>query len=295
MSIVTRAKAVAAAFQASIPGRVLQRYGQDKCDVFAASIAFTTLFSMVPVILGVLVIVGLAVADPAARANASKLVLAVMPSESGASVLDAMSGISDNTRLFGLLTAFGVVSAGTSLFRTVEAALNQVYQARSRALPRQVLLAIGTMVLFALLVIAQLVSASVMQFIGDYVDSLPFAGPWTAPALTLAGVGISLVTAFVFSFAVYYVVPNLRLSVRHTLPGAVLLSIALVVLSQIFPLYIRYLSGFNRYGAILGLFFVLLTWAHLVADFLMLGAELNAELRPVSAAKEARAEKPLVR
>jgi membrane protein len=289
VSIVIRARAVIAAFHASLPGRVLGRYGQDRCDVLAASVAFTMLFSMVPVILGVLTIVGLIVSSPDLRVSASELILSTIPADSMASVLGALDGISRNTRLFGLLTAFGVVWAGTSLFRALEAALNQVFQAPPRSVLRQPPLAVGLILLFALLVIVQMTSASVVQFVGRFAGSLPIVGPGAAPAVAVLSAAISLGTAFAFSLAVYYVVPNLRLPVRHIIPGTLLASIAIVLLTQVFPLYVRYLSGFNQYGAILGLFFVLLTWAHLVADAFLLGAELNAVLRPVPAEQGAGA------
>ncbi len=194
-----------------------------------------------------------------------------------------MDGLARSTRLFGLLTLFGVIWAGTSLFRALEAALNLVYGAPPRSVVRQPPLAMGLLLLFALLVIVQLASAGVIQFVGELAGKLPAVGPGLALAVAVLSAVLSFGTAFAFSFAIYYVVPNLRLPARQILPGTLFASAALVLLTQIFPLYVRYLSGFNQYGAMLGLFFVLLTWAHLVADAFLLGAELNVLPRPVPA------------
>ena len=74
--------------------------------------------------------------------------------------------------------------------------------------------------------------------------------------------------------------PNVRLTPGQVLPGTVFASLALVLLTQVFPLYALYLGDTNPYGAIFGLFFLLMTWAYLVAGALLVGAELNALLRP---------------
>ncbi|MDO8669811.1 MAG: YhjD/YihY/BrkB family envelope integrity protein, partial [Dehalococcoidia bacterium] len=101
--------------------------------------------------------------------------------------------------------------------------------------------------------------------------------------LTVAGGAISLLAAFALCFAIYYVVPNVRLAASQVLPGTLFASLALVLLTQVFPLYALYLGNFNQYGAIFGLFFLLMTWAYLVATALMVGAELNAMCWPVVA------------
>jgi YihY family inner membrane protein len=105
-------------------------------------------------------------------------------------------------------------------------------------------------------------------------------GSVSASAVALASAGFSLLAAFALCFAIYYVVPNVRLAASQVLPGALFASLALVLLTQAFPLYVLYLGNFNQYGAIFGLFFLLMTWAYLVAQALLVGVELNAFFRP---------------
>lgn len=292
MSLVTRGKAIIAAVQESGFGQLIRRYGEDRADLLAAAVAFNALSSMFPIILGVLAIVGLILRSPDAQARAQALVLSTVPAEGAASVVQAISGASQNAGLFGLLSLVGLLWGGSNLFGALETAFDLVYQVPPRSFVRQKLMAVGMMLLFALLVVAELVATIVAQLVGRLAQSLPMVGPGVAPAVVVAGGAISLLAAFALCFAIYYVVPNVRLAASQVLPGTLFASLALVLLTQVFPLYALYLGNFNRYGAIFGLFFLLMAWAYLVAQALMVGAELNALFRP--AASEKRKEPGLV-
>ncbi|MCL5960577.1 MAG: YihY/virulence factor BrkB family protein [Chloroflexi bacterium] len=280
MSLVVRGKAIVAAVQASGLGQLVRRYGEDRADLLAAVVAFNALFSMFPIILGVLAIVGLIVRSPDAQAKARAFVLSTVPADGMASVLQAIDGARQNSGLIGLLSLVGLLWAGSSLFGALEAALDRVYRVPSRSFVRQKLMSVGMMLLFALMVVAELVTTTVTHLVGRIAQSLPLVVPGVAPAVAVAGGAISLLAAFALCFAIYYVVPNVRLTAGHVLPGTLFASLALVLLSQLFPLYVLFLGRFNQYGAIFGIFFLLMTWAYLVAEALMVGAELNALFRP---------------
>ncbi|MDP2949086.1 MAG: YihY/virulence factor BrkB family protein [Chloroflexota bacterium] len=282
MSLAARGKAIIAAVQESGFGQLIRRYGEDRADLLAAVIAFKMVFSIFPIILGVLAIVGLILRSPDSQDKARALVLSTIPADGAASVLQAIDGASQSPALFGLLGLVGLLWAGSSLFDALEVALNRVYRVPSRSFVRQKLMSVGMILLFALLLFAELVAATVAQLVGRIAQSLPLVVPGVAPALAVAGGAISLLAAFGLCFAIYYVVPNVRLAASQVLPGTLFASLALVLLTQVFPLYALYLGGFNRYGAIFGLFFLLMTWAYLVAQALMVGAELNALFRPAA-------------
>lgn len=276
MSLAARGKAVLAVVQESGFGQLIRRYGEDRADLLAAAVAFNALASMFPIIIGVLAIAGLILRSPDAQTMAQALVLSIVPADSTASVLQAVNDASQNAGLFGLLGLVGLLWAGSSLFDALEVALCRVYRVPPRSFVRQKLMAVGMMMLFALLVVVELVATSVAQFVGRMAQNLPLVGPGVAPAVVVAGGVISILAAFALCFAIYYVVPNVRLGASQVLPGTLFASVALVLLTQVFPLYVLYLGGFNKYGAIFGLFFLLMTWAYLVAAALMVGAELNA-------------------
>lgn len=296
MSIVFPPKAIIeakiAAVQASDFGRLIRRYGEDQADLLAAVVAYNTLFSMFPITLAVLAVVGMIFRSPGASTQAQALVLSAIPANATTAVLEAIDSTSHSAGLLGLLSLAGFLWGGSSLFWALEAAFDQIYRVSPRSFVRQKLMAFGMMLLFALLVIAELLATSVAQLMGQLVGILPLMEPGVAPVVAVIGGAIAILAAFALCFAIYYVVPNVRLTAGQVLPGTLFASLALILLAQMFPLYVRYLGGTNQYGAILGLFFLLMTWAYLVAEALVIGAELNALFRP--AARERRPVSRLV-
>ncbi|MDO8672584.1 MAG: YihY/virulence factor BrkB family protein [Dehalococcoidia bacterium] len=283
MSLAARGKAIATAAQKSWLGQLVSRFGKDRADVLAAVIAFNLLFSTFPIILGVLAIVGLIVRDNEARDVALNIVLSAVPMEGAASVLEVLNDASQSAGLIGVLSFVGLLWAGSGLFDALEVSFGQIYGVPTRSFIRGKLMALVMMLLFSLLVVAEMVATIAVGLVGHDAVSWPFVAPQVAVALSVAGGAISLLAAFALCFAIYFVVPNVRLAPRQILPGTAFTSLALVLLTQIFPLYAFYLGGFNRYGAIFGLFFLLMTWSYLVASALMVGAELNVMSRPVAA------------
>ena len=283
MSFISiRGRAIISAGQESGFGRLIRRCAEDRADLLAAVVAFNTLFAMFPIILGVLAIVGVILQSPVAQVQARDLVLSTVPADGALSVLHAIDGARQSAGLLGILGLVGVLWAGVSLFGALEAALDRVYRVPSRSLARQSLMSVGMILLFALLVIAELAATTVAQFVGRFARQLPLVGPAMAPALVVAGGVISVLAAFALCFAIFYVVPNVRLTASQVLPGTLFAALALVLLTQMLPLYVLYFGGLNPYGAILGFFFLLMTWALLVGDALLVGAELNALFRPAT-------------
>jgi membrane protein len=74
----------------------------------------------------------------------------------------------------------------------------------------------------------------------------------------------------------YRVVPNLHLSLRHVLPGALVAGVALEILTYLLPLYLRINQGINAYGRTFALIFFLLFFFFLLGTITMVGAEINA-------------------
>ncbi len=75
---------------------------------------------------------------------------------------------------------------------------------------------------------------------------------------------------------VYIVAPDVRVRLLRALPGSVFATAGLLVLVQLFSLYIRFIANsLNAYGA-LSAVFVLMFWLNFSAYIVMLGGILNA-------------------
>jgi len=80
----------------------------------------------------------------------------------------------------------------------------------------------------------------------------------------------------VFLVSIYYFLPNEKLSLREVLPGAVLGSILLQVSFQALPLYVALTEREDVLTLrALGAPVILLIWLYVMANVIVLGAEVN--------------------
>src|ERR1044071_2082276 len=95
--------------------------------------------------------------------------------------------------------------------------------------------------------------------------------PVLAYALSFSG---SLIGVFVFLASAYVVLTNDHMTWREVLPGAAVAAIALEATFQLLPLFVR-LSKHNPVLQTLSGPAVLLAWLYLMANVIVLGAEVN--------------------
>jgi membrane protein len=77
---------------------------------------------------------------------------------------------------------------------------------------------------------------------------------------------------------VYFLAPNVKQRFVATLPGAVLSVGSWLGLSYLLGFYFRHFSNYDRIYGTLGGFIVFMIWLYWTSFFLLVGAELNAEL-----------------
>ncbi len=106
--------------------------------------------------------------------------------------------------------------------------------------------------------------------------------PWAGPVRDVVR-GVKWPVALVFLFCLftplYVIAPSARLRVRDAMPGAIFSSIGLILLVQLFALYVNFSTRLlSSYGA-LSSFFVLMFWLNISAMIVVLGALLNASVQ----------------
>jgi membrane protein len=155
-----------------------------------------------------------------------------------------------------------------------------VYRVRERSFITQRMMGLVMILIFAVMIVLQLAATSAAELFVALAGVIPLIGPNLAPFVPLAGFVVSALAAFLLCLTVFYVVPNLRLTLRETLPGTLFATVALVILAQGFPLYARLSGSSGQYDQVFGLALLLMTWSYLVAHAFIVGAELNAILCP---------------
>jgi membrane protein len=232
-------------------------------------IAYFALLSFVP-----LLFLSLALLGAAGQANEGSFFVRELhrtfPSTSLDSLLRAVRAIRQNATALGIVGGAFLVWSSLSLFSVLESAFNIVYDRPNRAFLRGKLLATVMMVgslasLFASLVVGS-VGAEILKRYTSIGDSAVFA--------YAVSVGVSLLGVFIFLASAYVVLTNDDLTWREVLPGAAVAAVALEATFQFLPAFVR-VSKHNPVLQTLSGPAVLLVWLYVMANVIVLGAEVN--------------------
>jgi membrane protein len=248
---------------------IVRKFFSDRGTHLAAMIAYFALLSFVPLLFLSLALLGTA----HQASNGSFFVRELQrtfPSTSLGSILDAMQKIRANATALGLLGGGFLLWSSLSLFSVLESAFNIVYDRPNRAFLRGKALATVMMVFSLTFLFVSLVVGSVgVEFFKRYLG----LGSNVVVAYLLT-VSVSLVGVFVFLASAYVVLTNDSLGLREVFPGAIVAALLLEATFQFLPAFVR-LSKHNPVLQTLSGPAVLLVWLYVMANAIVLGAEVN--------------------
>jgi membrane protein len=249
------------------PTPVLGKFLADRGTHLAAMIAYFALLAFVPILFLALSLVGLA-GTPNESSYLIEQLQRAFPASSVERLVGVVEGIQGSAAELGIVGGITLIWAALGFFSVVESALNIVYGVPNRPFIRQkglvlVLTAGWLAVLFVALVIGS-VGVGLAQNSGGVGGVLAYT--W----------GIALSTALVLGvvWGIYTLLLNTRIRWRETLPGAVFAAILLQASFQLLPLFVRLTGDLVTLQAFGGLA-LLLIWIYLMANVLVLGAEVN--------------------
>lgn len=87
---------------------------------------------------------------------------------------------------------------------------------------------------------------------------------------------LTSIVLFIIMFLILAVVPNVKITIRFVVPGAVFATIGWMALSQVFGLYVKYFSARIAGYQIIGSFIVIMLWLNFAATVVILGGIINA-------------------
>jgi len=261
--------------QKTLPGKFATAWGALRAGEGAILIAWQLLFSLFPLVIGILSIVGLVLRNPERQAAIAESIAAQFP-EQASDLVAIVSETRDLGGIFGIVSVVGLLWSGSNLFGTMAMVFDRFYGTPDRNFIMQRVISFLMMAVYAVLVSVSVASSSLTGFLVGISDQvLPFEVPYFAFAI---GWLVSLASAILMFLVLYRVVPNTRIRLWQVWKGAVLAGLLFVALTQVFPLYLHFLGGgFAAYKA-LGVFLLLMTWFYFLSMILCAGALLNAIL-----------------
>lgn len=254
-------------------GRFAAAWGELRAGEGAILIAWQLLFSLFPMVVGMLSIGGLVLRNPERQAAIAASISSQFP-EQASDLLGFITETRDLGGIFGIVSILGLLWSGSNLFGIMGTVFDRFYGTQDRSFATGKLVSFAMMAVYAVLVSVSVASTSVTGFIvGLSSDVLPLASPFLT---LLIGWLVSLASAVLMFLVLYRVVPNARVRLWHVWKGSLVAGVLFVVLTQMFPLYLQLLGGgFAAYKA-LGVFLLLMTWFYFLGMILCMGALLNA-------------------
>ncbi len=252
-------------------GLVLRRFFIQRGMEAAASLTFSTLLGLVP-----LLAIGLALfsAFPAfqeKQAEIEQFVIQNLLPEAGSALEGYFRNFLANT---GKLTSMGTIGLAVSalaLLGSIEGAFNRIWRVERprplvlRLLSAWALLTVGPLLFGLSLTISTWAFAAASDLGGEAVRSLPRLTRLLPPIFEIAGAAL-----------LFLVVPNRKVRLSHALLGGVVTMVLFEALKTGFAIYLKYFPVFNTLYGALSLVPILLVWVYASWIIVLLGAQTAA-------------------
>jgi membrane protein len=258
---------------------IFSEWSEDKAARLAAALAYYITFSLAPLLLIVIAIVGLLFGQEAVQGRVVEQIQGLVGPD-GAQLVQTMlqstrqSGSNIVATLIGIVT---LLLGATGVFVQLQDALNTIWEVapkpgrgvlgmvKDRLLSFTMLLGIGFLLLVSLAVSAGL--AALSSFLGDLLPGL-FEVAKVLDFVISLGV-ITLLFAMIYKF-----LPDVKIRWGDVWVGAAVTSLLFTVGKFLIGLYLGYSSAASVYGAA-GSLAVLLIWIYYTAQIVLLGAEFT--------------------
>ncbi|MBU0688051.1 MAG: YihY family inner membrane protein [Gammaproteobacteria bacterium] len=253
---------------------VALRLRDDRCLEMAASLTFTTLLSLVPLITIMLTVFAAFPVFSDMSNEIRSYVQANMLPETGGKMISRY--VEQFAQSASRLTAMGITFlaiAAMMMMMTIDNAFHRIYRvSRQRKLLQRILVYWAVITLAPLLVGASLSITSWLATLSSgYTQHVPFGG------MTVLKLFPVILTAAAFTL-LFSVVPNRYVPIRHALIGGVIAAVAFESMNLAFAYYIK---NFPTYKLVYGAFAslpIFLLWIYLSWLMLLFGAIISAAL-----------------
>lgn len=261
--------------------RTARLYYEDDCGTYAAAIAYHALFSLVPLALILLSVLGLFV-------NSDRIVAFIyeqVPLKESIQVQENVDQIVVQAKQLSVAgLSFGLIAlawTGTGIFSAVRRGLNATYSARmGKPYLRGKLIDFGLVISFGFLVLVSVAATASVQF------AFANFGPGGNDTVIGIRIGTTLATAavtFTLFCMLYRFVPTTRPKWTEAIPAAAFATLLFEALKNI-AAFLLGQAPFTTNTAIYAGFstaFAFLFWMYLNASILLLGAEFGRAIRQI--------------
>ncbi|MDZ7790658.1 MAG: YihY/virulence factor BrkB family protein [Xanthomonadales bacterium] len=264
---------------------------ESQAFIYAAALAFFTVFSIAPVMIVIVALVGVVLGEETARAELMGQVEAVLGAQASGVVETAIQNSQiEGGGLWPTIAGIAATAVGaTTVFAQMQKSLNQIWDVaprptrnsawlffRSRVLSLTIVLAIGFILLVSLLL-----SVVVRAVMAHAELWLPIPG-WAMIGVEIL---LSLTIVTMLFAAIFRILPDVVLRWSDVLAGAFITALLFTLGRSLIAWYLANTAAASAYGAA-GSLVLLLLWVNYSSLILLFGASvcrsrLEADDRPI--------------
>lgn len=252
----------------------------DYAPSMGAALAYYTLFSVAPLLLIVISVVGLVFGRDEARGEILSQLSELMGADGARGVQAMLEALNKPAQgIFATLVGIVLLLVGaTTVFGELQDALDRIWRAPARhdaggvfGLMRSRLMSFSMIMGIGFLLMVSLVASAALSALGEWWA--PVFGGWAALAQGVNFVFSFLMVTVVFAM-IYKTMPRVSVQWRDVWVGAVVTAVLFTIGKHLIGLYIGRTGLASGYGAA-GSLVVVLVWVYYSAQIFLLGVEFT--------------------
>ena len=263
---------------AEFVGRVIRNYGRHDGPHAAAGIAYYSLFSLFPLVLGTLAIASLFIGTQEAQQRLMDFLSEQVPGLAEGDLLqENIQGVVQARGLLGVISVITLLWAGRAVFIALRRISNRAWEVTElpHFLMTQVSNFLSTLGIAALF-LASLFAGTAGRVIERQTEFIDRLLPVDVPIGLLFALVPFLMSLLVF-LAVYKFVPDTKVAWREAFAGALIAAALFELLKFGFSIYLQEFANYEQVYGNLSTVMVVLFGLFLVAQIFVIGAEVSSE------------------
>ncbi len=263
-----------------------KRYTEHGCSLLAAGISYYVLFSIFPLLIFTVGVVGILLQDADLQQDIVNTVMNNIPlteDQGRDDVTEAIQQVSAaGSGAIGIIGVLTMGWAASAMFGAVRRSINIASAIElNRPLVPQKLLDLSMVLFFTPFLLASIVATTALRAAQVRSYDIPVLGGLADDLGTfwwLASILLPMVFSFFLFMFLYALVPVKRPPLRYVIPGAVFAALLFELTKFGFSIYLENFSTYDVVFGSLGAVVAFMFWVYLSASILLFGAELVSYL-----------------
>ena len=247
------------------------------CQYMAAAISFYALFSMFPLGLAVISIIGFLIGTDPESTELAQEIADVLP-VSNELVGSTMEGIVSARAITGIASFIGLIWASSAAFSALRKGINTAWGVTMpRPFLRERLIDIGLVFCAGMLILLILFTTPIIGVVREVVENISPEGQIPADNVwDIISRLASPLLIFGSILLLYRWMPNTKIVINYVIPGALVVSIFFIAAQYVFIWYVKTFPVYNIVYGSVGALMALLAWVYFSSLILLFGAQATS-------------------